>query len=338
MLKGIDVSAWQGEIDWKKVKGDGVDAVILKTGGSDDGFYTDSKFESNYKGAKDAGIKVGAYYFVGSGFVTKADGEADAIRFLKMLKGKQFDLPVYVDVEATKPEDKNGATNATIAFCDYLEGNGYFVGIYASEVSGFRDRLDDSKLQKYAHWVACYGKEKPAIPYVGWQYSSSGNVAGINGNVDMDEFEDLSETIISGGFNGYANHIEPDIVKPSKKVVQVKRKTDKEIAAEVLDGLWGNGDEREKKLTDAGYSYDKIQDIVNGMISDGYIVGKEYKIVTPYGLNVRKGPSKDYDIIKALSTGTKVVPKEIKSQRDSTWMKISDGWICAREGNERFVK
>lgn len=203
MLKGIDVSAWQGEIDWKKVKGDGVDAVILKAGGSDDGFYTDSKFESNYKGAKEVGLKVGAYYFVGNKFVTRADGEADALRFINIIKGKQFDLPVYVDVEATSPSDKDGATNATSAFCIYMEQKGYFVGIYASEVSGFRDRLDDAKLKSFVHWVACYGSEKPDIPYVGWQYSSSGKISGIDGNVDMDEFKDLSETIIQNGLNGY---------------------------------------------------------------------------------------------------------------------------------------
>lgn len=339
-MKGIDVSAWQGHIDWNRVRESGIESVIIKAGGSDDGFYKDSKFEDNYKNAKDAGLKVGAYYFVGSEFKSKADGEADAERFLKMIKGKKLDMPVYVDVEATRPEDKAGATVATSAFCTYLERAGWFVGIYASEVSGFRDRLDDSKLQSFAHWVACYGKEKPAIPYVGWQYSSTGNVDGINGNVDMDEFDDLSDAIISHGLNGYANRIQPAVVKPANKVVEIKRKSDKEVAEEVLNGLWGNGNERVKKLTDAGYNYDAVQKIVNDMLRDvdGYKVGNTYTVVTPYGLNVRKGPSKDYDIVKALSTGTKVVPVEIKGYRDSTWMRISEGWICAREGNDRFVK
>lgn len=263
MLNGIDVSAWQGTIDWKKVKDSGVEAVILKAGGSDDGFYTDSKFEANYKGAKEVGLKVGAYYFVGSQFVTRADGEADALRFLNIIKGKQFDMPVYVDVEATRPEDKEGATNATSAFCLYMEQKGYFVGIYASEVSGFRDRLNDSKLGSFTHWVACYGDEEPAIKYGGWQYSSSGKVNGIDGNVDMDKFENYSDVIIKGGFNGYANKIKQEAVLPTKKVTEIKHKSNDDIANEVLKGLWGNGDDRKKKLNDAGYNYNAIQEIVN---------------------------------------------------------------------------
>lgn len=203
MVKGIDVSAWQGSINWNKVKGDGVEVVILKAGGSDDGFYTDSKFEENYKGAKAVGLKVGAYYFVGHDFVSAEDGVADADRFIEIIKGKKFDAPLYVDVEATSPSTKAGTTQATIEFCTRLEKSGYMAGIYASEVSGFRDRLDDAKLKSFVHWVACYGSEKPDIPYVGWQYSSSGKISGIDGNVDMDEFKDLSETIIQNGLNGY---------------------------------------------------------------------------------------------------------------------------------------
>ena len=80
MIKGIDVSAWQGTIDWKKVREAGIEAAVLKAGGSDDGLYTDSKWEQNYKEAKAAGLHVGAYYFVGEKCITKDDGKADAGR------------------------------------------------------------------------------------------------------------------------------------------------------------------------------------------------------------------------------------------------------------------
>lgn len=262
-MRGIDVSAWQGDINWKKVKDDGVEAVILKAGGSDDGFYKDSKFEENYKGATSVGLKVGAYYFIGSKCVSKIDGEADASRFLNILKGKKFNMPIYIDVESTSPEDKDRVTNAVSAFCTYLERAGWFVGIYGSEVSTFRDRLNDAKLKSFAHWVACYGSEKPAIPYIGWQYLSEGKVSGIDGYVDMDEFDDVSDAIISHGLNGYANKIEPSVVLPSQKVIEIKHKSNDEIADEVLKGLWGNGVDREKKLTNAGYNYNAIQEIVN---------------------------------------------------------------------------
>ena len=94
-VKGIDVSHWQGNIDWSKVKAAGISFAIIKAGGSDDGFYTDSKWEANYKGAKANGIAVGAYYFVGPKCVNAAAGKADAERFIQLLKGKQ--LPERVE-------------------------------------------------------------------------------------------------------------------------------------------------------------------------------------------------------------------------------------------------
>ena len=87
--KGIDVSHWQGTIDWNKVKKAGIEFAIIKVGGSDAGFYTDSKWEANYKGAKAAGIPIGAYYFVGKDCVTASAGKADAERFLQILKGRR---------------------------------------------------------------------------------------------------------------------------------------------------------------------------------------------------------------------------------------------------------
>jgi len=158
-IKGIDVSHWQGTIDWNKVKEAGIQFAIIKAGGSDDGFYTDSKWEANYKGAKAAGIPIGAYYFVGKDCVSAAAGKADAERFLKILKGKQLEYPVYMDNEAQPASAKTGITEATIAFCETMENAGYFVGIYGSTYSGFKERMDDGRLTPYAHWVAQYASK-----------------------------------------------------------------------------------------------------------------------------------------------------------------------------------
>ena len=136
--KGIDVSHWQGTIDWNKVKKAGIEFAIIKAGGSDAGFYTDSKWEANYKGAKAAGIPIGAYYFVGKDCVTAAAGKADAERFLQILKGKQLEYPVYMDNEAQPASAMAGITEATIAFCETMEDVGYFVGIYGSVLRCFR--------------------------------------------------------------------------------------------------------------------------------------------------------------------------------------------------------
>lgn len=204
-IKGIDVSHWQGTIDWNKVKEAGIQFAIIKAGGSDDGFYTDSKWEANYKGAKAAGIPIGAYYFVGKDCVSAAAGKADAERFLKILKGKQLEYPVYMDNEAQPASAKTGITEATIAFCETMENAGYFVGIYGSTYSGFKERMDDGRLTPYAHWVAQYASKCTYSGNYGiWQYSSKGKVSGISGNVDLDyAYVDYPSVITNDGFNGY---------------------------------------------------------------------------------------------------------------------------------------
>lgn len=187
-MTGIDVSHWQGTIDFKKVKAAGYDFVIIKAGGSDAGFYKDKKFETNYKKAKEAGLFVGAYYFVGPKCVTALDGEADAKRFLKILEGKVFEFPVYIDIETTPARLKRGATDAVIAFCGTLEMAGYYAGVYASDVGGFKDRLEAHRLGRFDKWVARYGSKPRFVTSYGmWQKSSKGAVPGIKGNVDLDE-------------------------------------------------------------------------------------------------------------------------------------------------------
>ena len=219
MTKGIDVSHWQGTIDWNKVKAAGIEFDIIKAGGSDAGTYTDSKWEANYKGAKAAGIPIGAYYFVGKDCVTAAAGKADAERFIQILKGKQLEYPVYMDNEAQPASAKAGITEATIAFCETMEAAGYFVGIYGSAVSGFKERMDDSKLTDYAHWVAQYASKCSYKGEYGiWQYSSKGKVDGISGNVDLDYgYIDYPSIIKTGGFNGYAKENKPAPVVSSER-------------------------------------------------------------------------------------------------------------------------
>ena len=205
VIKGIDISHWNGDIDFNKVKAAGIEFVIIKAGGSDRGFYTDSKFKENYEKAKAAGLFVGAYYFVGKKFYGDLSGIEDAKRFIKILQGMQFEYPVYLDVETTDCRYKELATDAAIAFCSTMEAAGYYVGIYASDISGFKEKLNHSRLEKYAHWVARYGKE-PEVCKEGviHQYSSKGAVDGIVGSVDLDKAScDYSKYIIAGGFNGF---------------------------------------------------------------------------------------------------------------------------------------
>lgn len=202
---GIDVSHWNSIINFNKVKSAGFDFVIIKAGGSDKGFYVDSKFKLNYENAKKAGLHIGAYYFAGSDFITDTCGRACAKRFYDIIKDYQLDYPVFIDIEMSNPIHKKGATDAAIAFCDYMEQLGYFVGIYASDISGFKDKLDDSRLQKYCHWVARYsGEPRYSTKWGLWQHSSSGIVDGIQGRVDLDISKyDYSKIIRDKHKNGY---------------------------------------------------------------------------------------------------------------------------------------
>ena len=100
-IKGIDVSHWNGCIDFEKVKASGIDFVIIKAGGSDKGFYTDSKFRENYNKAVAAGLSVGAYYFAGKYFIGIEAGVNDAKKFIEILKGLKFDYPVFFGYRGT---------------------------------------------------------------------------------------------------------------------------------------------------------------------------------------------------------------------------------------------
>lgn len=205
MIKGIDISHWNGDINFDQVKAAGIEFVIIKAGGSDKGFYTDSKFRDNYNGAMAAGLSVGAYYFAGKNFRGIESGILDARRFIKILDGLKFDYPVFIDIEAQENRYKEEITDAVIAFCEEMEKAGYFVGIYASDISGFKDKLNHERIEEFIHWVARYGKE-PEIckDYELWQYSSKGRIPGIIGSVDLDiSTVDYSKVIKEKGFNGY---------------------------------------------------------------------------------------------------------------------------------------
>lgn len=206
MIKGIDVSSWQGNIDWNRVRASGIDFAIIKAGGSDAGFYKDKRFEQNVRGAAEAGVHVGAYYFVGPLCNSAEAGALDAYKFHQIIKDFTLDYPVYIDFEAPSGRDKQGNTNAAYAFCSYMESLGYYAGIYASDVSGFKDRLIPDQLVRFDKWVAKYSTYEPCVikNWGMWQYSSKGSVPGISGYVDMNfSRNDYAEIIKQHHLNGF---------------------------------------------------------------------------------------------------------------------------------------
>ena len=210
-IRGIDVSHWQGEINWSEVAKSDIAFAMIKAGGSDSGFYTDSKFERNYQGAKNNGVSVGVYYFVGPGFVSEEDGIADANRFLNIIEGKTFEMPIALDLESTSIDDKVGATEAAIAFCETLENAGYYVVIYGSDLYGFKDRMEIDRLKDYDKWVARYGSKPTYVNEYGiWQYTSEGSINGIDGNVDFNiAYKDYPSIIKESRLNGFSVDSEP---------------------------------------------------------------------------------------------------------------------------------
>ena len=206
MIKGIDVSSWQGNIDWNRVRASGIEFAIIKAGGSDAGFYKDKRFEQNVREAAAAGIHVGAYYFVGPLCNSAEAGALDAYKFHQIIKDFTLDYPVYIDFEAPSGRDKQGNTDAAYAFCSYMENVGYYAGIYASDVSGFKDRLIPDQLVRFDKWIAKYATAEPNVikKWGMWQYSSKGNVPGITGHVDMNfSRNDYAEIIKQHHLNGF---------------------------------------------------------------------------------------------------------------------------------------
>ena len=209
-MKGIDVSVHNGKIDWQKVRAAGIDFAILRAGYGKLAKQKDDRFEENYAGAKAAGIPVGAYWYSYAMDEDEARQEADV--FLSVIKGKQFEFPVYFDLEEKKQFDlgKEQVSAIMRAFLKKVESAGYFVGLYGSATSLTTHTADDIKSWYtiwLAHWV---DKTNYSGAYGIWQHSEKGRVDGINGNVDLDIcYKDFLTVIKNKGLNGWAKSSTP---------------------------------------------------------------------------------------------------------------------------------
>lgn len=185
-LKGIDISRHNIIKDWKEVAKH-IDFAIIRAGGNFGGFYKDPKFEINYNACKMYNVPCGAYYDVGKLFIGSDTGKEYAQHFKKLLSGYTFEYPVYADIEVTPKKFKKQITEAAISFCEEMEKDKFYVGIYGSDISTFHDALILDDVRRFTLWVARYGnKPKLVKDYAIWQYSSKGSVPGIVGPVDMD--------------------------------------------------------------------------------------------------------------------------------------------------------
>lgn len=191
---GVDVSKHQGEIDWQKVKADGIDFAILRAAyrgyGESGNLLEDERFEENIQGALAAGLDVGAYVF--SQAINEEEAIEEANLVIEQLKGYSVTYPVIFDMEEiaggvarTSELTPEEATDIAIAFCDTIEAAGYRPMIYGN-LKWLVDNLEIERLTQYDKWLAQYYRT-PAFPYEFqmWQYTNNGTVDGIDGGVDL---------------------------------------------------------------------------------------------------------------------------------------------------------
>lgn len=189
---GIDVSKWQGEIDWNKVanSGAGIDFAIIRCGyrGISSGdLVEDPYFKKNIEGAIKNGIKVGVYFY--SQAITKAEAIEEASMALELVKGYNLQLPIYIDTEGSGGRgdtiSKSERTEILKTFCEVIKNAGFKPGVYSGRY-WYNNHVITSEIEQYHIWVAQYND---VCEYEGrydiWQYTSSGSVPGINGKVDM---------------------------------------------------------------------------------------------------------------------------------------------------------
>ncbi len=187
---GIDVSRWNGNIDWNAVKNSGVSYVIIRCGyrGSSQGtLIVDPMFQNNIRGATDAGLKVGVYFFTQA--IDKVEAVEEASMVLDLIKNYRISYPVFLDVESSGGRadgiSKETRTEVCKTFCQTIQNGGYTAGIYANK-TWLTEKIDPGQLGAYKIWLAQYA----SVPtYTGrydmWQYMSTGKVSGITGNVDL---------------------------------------------------------------------------------------------------------------------------------------------------------
>lgn len=257
---GIDVSHYQGRINWEQVARDNKKFAIFKCQYEAQSHRKDETFEYNYEEAGKYGISRGVYIYIARASIS--DPKADANSLLAHLKGRPLEYGIWLDLEDKSLEEKGKAyiKDLVYLYSDIFIKAGYFVGIYCNRDWYIR-LIAESLKQDFDFWIARYpyndkgvynpnSSLKPSYKMaVAWQYSSKGNVAGIQTRVDLDvDYDGVVRLIAKSPY----------------------KKTTEELAQEVLDGKWGTAKtnpSRKKLLETAGYNYAEVQAKVNEIIA-----------------------------------------------------------------------
>lgn len=262
--KGIDVSTHQKSVDWAKLKADGVQFAFIRCGYGSRPSQKDKMFENHYHGAKAMGMPLGVYHYSYANTPELAVKEAECC--LEWIKDKTFEYPVVFDMEEADVAElgKEKVSAIADAFCSKIEENGYYVMIYANK-HWLTNYFTEKIFEKYDIWLAQYNDEPTFDGAYGiWQYTSSGKVDGIPGNVDMNiAYKDYASIIKNAGLNGINFVKKPEKNEVNTEKNEIASKTVDELANEVLDGKYGTGAARKKALGDR---YAEVQARVNEIL------------------------------------------------------------------------
>ena len=192
---GVDVSKYQKNIDWEQIKKAGVSFVIVRIGyrgyGASGTLVLDPMFEEHFTNVKNAGLKVGVYFF--SQATTEEEAKEEAFACAYVLNGRKLDYPIFFDTEASGASNGSGRadglgvadrTKCAVAFCEEVKANGYKPGVYASTL-WYRNRVDLSSLTKYTIWNAHYGVASSPIDCALWQGTCTARLPGYKGDLDV---------------------------------------------------------------------------------------------------------------------------------------------------------
>lgn len=327
MKQGIDVSAHDGRIDWKKVKDSGVNFAILRAGYGNSITQKDEQFQRNYREATRVGIPVGAYWFSYATSVEDAKKEAKTCK--EAIKGCRLSYPIFYDfeydsvryaaeqgVQVTKPL----ATAFAKAFLQEMERGGYYVGNYAN-VDYYQNYFDEKELKRYPLWLAEWDVEKPSIRAALWQYSERGKVDGIAGAVDKNRTNvDFPAIIRRKGKNGFPKETQKrtatvrrsatlwaEAHTGSKKIQQVKKGT---VVTLLQDDQWGWS-----RVRFSGTEGWMQNECLKGSGLSAYPTG----ICKGSDVNVRKSPNLTGKVLTQLQKGERFT---VISILPSQWLHI----------------
>lgn len=261
--KGIDVSVYQGNVDWNRVKNAGIEFAIIREGyGREAPNQVDKSFHTNIRNAQNSGIHCGVYHY--SYAINAEDAVKEAQFCLKNIKGYKLEYPVAFDIEdkSMVKLGKRALTDICKAFCDTVESAGYYSIIYTNPNWLQNYLYANELLPSYDLWLAQWGVSKPSYTCGIWQNSETGRVDGISGNVDTNvAYKDYAKIMIDNGLNGFSK----GGAEPQKNYTEYKVKKG--------DSLWKIA----KNTLGNGSRYKEIQSI-NRLSGDVIHAGQILKI------------------------------------------------------------